>query len=164
MAREARRAGGRARIANAAALSPLSHSPGSSATAGGAGAGAGIGALAEGELAVAAAAPALDGDNLVVEGAEVEAGLGPCGEVIRDGDGAAGAGALPDGDVLVEGGGALDGGLVDLLVLPDRVGGAIAREGALLRALLWIADRVLHDVVLDQRVRTPTVDRQQADP
>ena len=60
---------------------------------------------------------------------------------------AARAGRLADGDVLVESRRALDGGLVDLLVLPDLICGAVAGESALLGAGLRVADGVFHDVV-----------------
>ena len=92
------------------------------------------GAFGNLEAALAAAAPALDSENLVVQGAEVHAGLGPCVEVVLDGDGAAGACARADGDVLLEGRGALDRGLVDLLVLPNLVCAAVACQSTLLCA------------------------------
>jgi hypothetical protein len=94
-------------------------------------------------------------------GAQVEAELLPGVEVAAGGDGAAaGALGLPVGDVLPEGGGALDGGLVDLLVLPDVVDGAVARHGAdllALRAAGAVGGVLLH-VVLDERVGGPAVD------
>lgn len=77
--------------------------------------------------------------------------------MVGDGDGTAGTGALANGDVLVEGGSALDRRLVNLGVLPDAVRSAIARKSPLLSTLLRVADRVLYDVILDERVSTPTV-------
>jgi len=55
-----------------------------------------VGTLADGERGGARAAPALDGDGLVVEGAELHAESGPGAEVVLEGDGAAGAGSLAD--------------------------------------------------------------------
>ena len=78
--------------------------------------------------------------------------------MIRNGHRATSAGALADRDILVEGRGALNGRLIDLLVLPDLVRGAVAREGALLRARFRIPDRIFHDVVLHERVGGPTID------
>jgi hypothetical protein len=94
--------------------------------------------------------------------AELQAVGGPSVEVALGGDGSA-AGTLVDtvGDVLGEGGGADDGRLVDLGVLPDVVGRAIAGDGADLGALSGTSTvgGVLLDVVLDKRVLSPAVDR-----
>lgn len=108
------------------------------------------------------AVPALDGDNLEVQLAEVQADVRPGGEVVLDGDGAAGATATADRDVLVESGGALDGRLVDALILPDFVRAAVASERALLRARLREAGRVLNHVILHQRIGRPAVNGQRA--
>lgn len=78
--------------------------------------------------------------------------------MVGNGNSPTSAGALADRDVLVEGGGTLDRWLVDLLMLPYGVGSAVAGESALLRALLRIADRILDDVVLNQRAGAPAVD------
>lgn len=77
----------------------------------------------------------------------------------RDGA-AAGPRALAVRDVLPEGGRAGDGRLVDLLVLPDVVRGAVANHGADLGALgrARAVVGVLLDVVLDQGVRRPPID------
>jgi hypothetical protein len=107
-------------------------------------------------------APALGGEDLVVHlAAELQAGLGPCVKVALGVDAAAaGPRAAAVRDVLPEGGGAGDGGLVDLLVLPDVVGGAVAVDGADLLALggARAVVGVLLDVVLDQGVLRPPVD------
>jgi len=71
--------------------------------------------------------------------------------VVGDSDSAAGALALADREVLAESAGALDGRLVDLGVLADLVGRAVAGDAA---DGLGAADRarvvrvVLDDVVL----------------
>lgn len=166
MARIRRRADRRARIPNPPTLSPLGDGPRARAATtrrrirGGRSRPrptARTRALTDTNLPFPASAPALHRDDLVVQGAEVQARGLPGVEVVGDGDGAAGAGALPNGDVLVEGGGALDGGLVDLGVFPDGVGGAVAGEGAFLGALLGVADWVFDDVVFDQGVGGPAV-------
>ena len=121
-------AGGGARPAHATALSPLGCSArpgaGASACAGtttSAGAAAAGSALADVDRAGAAAAPAFDGHDLVVQGAELHAGLGPRIEMVFDSHGTTGSRTLADGDVLLEGCGTLDRWLIDLLVLPDLV-------------------------------------------
>jgi hypothetical protein len=88
--------------------------------------------------------PALGGESLVVVGAELHAVGGPGVEVALGG----------------EGGRADDGRLVDLGVLPDVVGGAVAGDGADLGALSGSSTvgGVLLDVVLDKRVLGPAVD------
>ena len=106
-------------------------------------------------------APALGGESLVVVLAEVQAELSPSVKVALGGDGAAaGPLVLPVGDVLPEGALALDAGLVDLLVLPDVVDAAVARDAADLLALgaARTVAGVLLDVVLDERVGGPAVD------
>ena len=76
--------------------------------------------------------------------------------MVGDVDGTAGALVLADGEVLAESAGALDGRLVDLGVLADLVGGAVAGDAA---DGLGAADGarvvavVLDDVVLWIRVR-----------
>ena len=85
---------------------------------------------ADSVLGVAAGTtPALGSKDLVVVVAEVKAGFLPGGEVVGHGDGTA-AGPLADavGDVLPEGGRTRDGGLVDLLVLPDLVGTSVTLD------------------------------------
>lgn len=76
------------------------------------------------------AAEGLDGEHLVVEVAGGEAVVLPSIEVVGDGDGSAGALALADGEVLAESAGALNGRLVDLRVLADLVGAAVAGDAA----------------------------------
>jgi len=106
-------------------------------------------------------APPFRRQNLVVMLPQVQAGLGPRREVVGHGDGAP-VGPLVDAvrDVLPEGRGARDGRLVDLLVLPDLVGGAVGLEGAELLALgrALAVGGVLLNIVLDQRVAGPAVD------
>jgi hypothetical protein len=63
---------------------------------------------------------------------------------------------------LVEGRGTLDGGLVDLLMLPNGVGSSVAGEGALDGTLLRRVACILHDVVFDKRVGTPAVDGEES--
>jgi len=106
-------------------------------------------------------APALGRESLVVVLAKVKAKLLPGIEVARGGDGsAAGTLALPVANVLPEGAGTLNGGLVDLLVLPDVVDGAVASDSADLLALgrTGAVVGVLLDVVLDQGVGGPAID------
>lgn len=78
----------------------------------------------------------------------------------RDGA-AAGPRALAVRDVLPEGRRARDGRLVDLLMLPDVVYGSVTGHGADLGALgrARAVAGVLLDVVLDQGVRRPAIDR-----
>lgn len=106
--------------------------------------------------------PALGRKDLVVHAAaEVQARLGPGVKVALGVDGAAaGPRAAAVRDVLPERGGAGNGRLVDLLVLPDVVGGPVAIHGADLGALsrARAVVGVLLDVVLDQGVRRPPVD------
>lgn len=81
-------------------------------------------------------APSLSRQGLVIVGSQVKTELLPSVEVAAGGDGAAaGPLGLAVGDVLPEGGSALDGGLVDLLVLPNVIDGAVAGDGADLLAL-----------------------------
>jgi hypothetical protein len=120
--------------------------------------------LGDGDGTGAAALVALGGDDLVVVGAELEAGLGPGVEVGADVDRARRAVALADRPELVKGAGTLDRGLVDPLRLGDGVGAAVLLDGAKLGGLRrWVvvAER-LDDVVLDQRVLGPSVDSQVA--
>jgi hypothetical protein len=85
---------------------------------------------------------------------------GPLREVSADTDGATTwAWRVADRDVLPEGRGALDGWLVDLLMLPDGVGGSISSVASDLLALgSTLAVAVLLDVVLNERVGGPAVD------
>ena len=99
------------------------------------------------------------GNNLVVEATQVHSQLGPSIEVVGSGHSAAGTLALADGPVLVEGRSALNGGLVDLLVLVDVVGSAIAIDGTLVghaRARV-VGTVVLEDVVLDEGASSPAI-------
>lgn len=101
----------------------------------------------------------LSGNNLVVEVAQVHSQLGPSIEVVGSGHSAAGTLALADGPVLVEGRSALDGGLVDLLVLVDVVGSAIAVDGTLVGHARprVVGTIVLEDVVLDEGASSPAI-------
>lgn len=96
--------------------------------------------------------------------AELETVRGPCVEVVGGGDGAAGALGLADRPVLVEGARALDGGLVDPLGAVDVVGGAVRDHGAEAGGAggRVVGAEVLDDVVLDQGVGGPAVDREVA--
>ena len=139
--------GGRACPAYATTLSPLgrpsARASASACAASGSGsgsAGAGAGALADADLSGAAAAPAFHSHDLIVQGAELHAGRCPRIEVILNGDSTARAAALADRDILVKGRGALDRWLVDLLVFPYRISGAVARDGAFLRALRRVSN------------------------
>jgi hypothetical protein len=92
---------------------------------------------------------------------EVHALLSPGVEVARCSDSAATRTLVNAvADVLGEGAGSLDGGLVDLGVLPDVVDGAVAGDLAHLGALgrARAVGCVLLDVVLDEGVRGPSVD------
>src|SRR6202034_1963881 len=83
-------------------------------------------------------------------------------EVVGRGDGPAALGRGPYGQVLFEGRGPVDGGLVDLLVLVDVVRSAVAGDLAHVRACrVRRAGVVLLDVVLDERVGRPAVERYQ---
>ena len=103
-------------------------------------------------------AEGLDGEHLVVEVAGGESVVLPSIEVVGNGNSAAGTLVLADGEVLAESAGTLDGRLVDLGVLADLVGRAVAGDTA---DGLGAADRagvvavVLHDVVLYVKVRLP---------
>lgn len=116
---------------------------------------------ADGVLGVPARIPpALGRHSLVVMCAQVQASLGPRIEVVLGRNGSASRTLLlAHGDVLPEGAGALDRGLVDLLVLPNLVGGAVGSQGADLLALGGaVAVAVFLDVVFDERVGGPAVD------
>lgn len=94
-------------------------------------------------------------------GTQLHAVRGPGVEVALGGDGsAAGTLVTPVADVLPESGSASDGRLVDLLVLPDVVDGAVAGDLADLLALsrAGAVAGVLLDVVLDQGVGGPAVE------
>lgn len=96
-------------------------------------------------------AESLDSEHLVIEVASGESVVLPSIEVVGNGDSAAGALVLADREVLAESAGALDRRLVDLGVLADLVGRAVAGDAA---DGLGAADRarvvrvVLDDVVL----------------
>ena len=94
--------------------------------------------------------------------AQVQAGCLPCRKVVGDRDSAA-IGPLVDTvrNVLPESRRAHDGGLVDLLMLPDLVRAPVAGEGAELLTLRrsLAVRRVFLNVVLDQRVLGPAVKR-----
>lgn len=83
----------------------------------------------------------------------------PSVEVVGSGHGTTGALAAADGPVLVEGRSALDGGLVDLLVLIDIVGGTVTGNSTLVghAGARIVGTVVLQDVVLDERASSPAV-------
>lgn len=91
--------------------------------------------------------------------AQIQSQLPEGVEVVPRGHGSARTLVPADGKVLPEGRGALDGRLVDALVLVDVVGRAVAVHGAQQGvAAAGVVGEVLHDVVLDQRVRGPAID------
>lgn len=104
---------------------------------------------------------ALGGEDLVVVGAELQAVLLPGIKVRLDVDGAADALLLADGPELREGRRAVDGGLVDARGLEDVVVAAVRGDGALLGCgrCRVVAAVGLDDVVLDERVASPAVER-----
>jgi hypothetical protein len=110
-----------------------------------------------------AATVSLGVEDLVVVRPKVHAVAAPSVEVRARRDGAAAARRLANADVLHERLGARDRRLVDLLVLVD----VVVRAVGLNRADEAEAGRrrrrvVLHDVVLDERVRRPAVDAERA--
>ncbi len=121
---------------------------------------AAAGRAADGDAGGAAGEVALGGDDLVVVGAELEAGSGPGVEVGGHVDAATGTLVLADRPVLVEGRGALDRRLVDTLGTVDIVGRAVGGDAAELGGARRgvVRAEVLNDVVLDQGVLGPAVD------
>lgn len=102
----------------------------------------------------------LGGDNLVVVRAQVEAGLGPCVEMVGHVHRAAGPLGLPDRPVLVKGRCAVDTRLVDPLRPVDVVRATVRCHGTKAggtRAGV-VGSKVLDNIVLDQRVPGPAVD------
>lgn len=87
--------------------------------------------VGDGLLRGPGAVPALDSNDLEVQGAKAQAVILPGVEMVGDRDSAAGAAAAADGDVLVKGAGALNGRRIDARVLPDGVGAAVAADRAL---------------------------------
>ena len=87
---------------------------------------------------------------------------GPCIEEVAGRDGPARSCRLPDSPVLVEGCGADNRGLIHPLVLVDVVRAAIAGDGPHegRPGTGIIATPVVEDVVLYERTRRPTVERQ----
>src|SRR6185312_9166355 len=118
----------------------------------------------DGDVGAAAALVALGRQDLVVRGAEVQAEALPRVEDVGDRDGAAGALGLTDRPVLVERGSALDRGFVGPGRLVQVVGAAVAVDGAELGGARTgvVVAVVVDDVVLDQWVRGPSVERQVA--
>jgi hypothetical protein len=108
--------------------------------------------VGDGLIAIATAIPALNSDDLEVQGAKVQTQILPGIEVVLDGDGAADAAGIADWDILIESRGASDRRFVDALVLPDSVGGAITVNRALLSTGLGQVDDVIDDIILYQRI------------
>jgi hypothetical protein len=110
--------------------------------------------LADSKVRGASAEVALDGEDLVVVGAELHAKAGPGCKVVGDRDGAGRALALTDGPELLEVRGALDGRSVGALVGVDVVDAAVGGDGSLLggAGAGVVGAEVLDDVVLDQWV------------
>jgi hypothetical protein len=93
----------------------------------------------------------LDGEDLVVVVARLEAGLRlPGREVVGDGDGTGSALGSTDREELAEGSSADDRRLVGLGVRADLVGGAVAGQATTGCATVaaWVVAEVLNDVVL----------------
>jgi hypothetical protein len=104
----------------------------------------------DGDGGAAGATEGLDGEDLVVVVAGLEAVLLPDGEVVGGRDSAGGALAGADGEELAEGRGADDGGLVDLGVRADLIAGPVAGQGRNLGAAVAarVVGEVLDNVVL----------------
>ncbi len=119
-------------------------------------------AVADGDVGRAAGEVALGGDDLVVVRAELQAQGGPRVKVRADVDGAGRALVLADRPVLLEGRGTLDRGLVGAGRLVDVVDGAVRGDAAELGGARGgvVGAEVLDDVVLDQGVLGPAVDRE----
>ena len=118
--------------------------------------------LPDGHASRAAALVALDGEDLVVVGTEVQAVVAPSIDVVLERDSTAGALVLTDAPVLVKRLGAVDRWRVVARAHVDVVRAAVRLEVALvlrLRARVECAER-LEDVVLDERVGAPAVDGQ----
>src|SRR5690606_14025547 len=115
---------------------------------------------ADGDGGATAALVALGRQDLVVVAAQVQAGPGPRVEVVADGDGAAGPLLLAHAPELLERPGALDGGRVVPPGLVDVVRAAVGGDCALVGAGGPVGAPALDDVVLDQRVPGPAVQRE----
>jgi len=105
-------------------------------------------------------APALGRQSLVAVGTQVQAKILPGVEMaLRSNGSASWALVAAVADVLPESCGPGDGRLVDLLVLPDVVDGAVTGHAADLLALSRAGSvaGVFLDVVLNQRTGGPTV-------
>lgn len=100
--------------------------------------------------------------NLVIMRAQRQPARRPRIEVIRRRDGAAGSVRLPHTPVLIEGGRALDARLVDALRAVDVVRGPVAGDGPKTGSARTgvVGAEVLDNVVLDQRIGGPPVDRE----
>lgn len=88
--------------------------------------------LADGKISRAGAEVALDGNDLIVVGAELHAEAGPGVEVVGKGDGSRRALVAADRPELLESAGALDGGGVGPLVGVDIVSVAVGGNCTLL--------------------------------
>ena len=114
--------------------------------------------VADSLLGTTLAIPALNSNDLEVHRAQFQTRIGPCLEVILDGDRTTGTVRFADGDVLVESGSAFNGWLVDTLVLPDSVGSTVTVDRALLCPGLRHAYKLVDDVVLHKRIGCPAID------
>ena len=110
--------------------------------------------LADSEVRRTGAEVALDGEDLVVVGAELHAEARPRVEMIGHCDGAGRTLALADGPELLEGRGAFDGRSVGALVGVDIVDAAVSRDGSLLGCPRGrvVGAEVFDHIVFDQRV------------
>lgn len=79
--------------------------------------------------------------------------------MVRGGDGTAAALRLADRQVLVECRGPLDGWLIDSGSFIDVIGRSIAHHGALVGSA-GKAGIIFHDVIFDERIGGPAIDRQ----
>src|SRR5690606_18444181 len=106
---------------------------------------------ADRDVGVTAALETLGGHDLVVMVTQVHTSVRPRGEVVADGDGAAGPPLLPDAPVLLEGRGADDGGGVGTGRLVDVVRTTVGSDRAPERPGRPERAPVVDDVVLHQR-------------
>lgn len=104
--------------------------------------------------------PALNRDDLEVQCSEFQTGYLPSIEAVLYSNSAINVRLRAKGNVLVKGHGSYYGRLVDLRDLVDSILGAVGDHRALLCTRRGKANTVLHNIVLNQGVRSPTVNRQ----
>ena len=110
----------------------------------------------------ATAAVSFRGQDLVIECPQSHAEAFPRVEVVCRGDCSAGSVGLTDGPVLLKGRCSLDGGCVGTGCLINLVSTAVTGNGAFIckASAGVVGAEVLGDIVLDQRVGGPAVDRE----